>query len=72
MLALILQLDQTNYPSARSSMSHQIIEIRRGVPSDHKALNAVMRRASLAVESGEVLRLLLAEPSTWKSRLART
>lgn len=53
-------------------MSHQIIEIRRGVPSDHKALNAVMRRASLAVESGEVLRLLLAEPSTWKSRLART
>lgn len=43
-------------------MSDPTIDIRRGVPSDRQALNAVMRDASLAVESGEVLRLLLAEP----------
>ena len=43
-------------------MSHHTIEIRGGVAGDQPSLNAVMRSASLAVESGEVLRLLLAEP----------
>ena len=43
-------------------MSRHTIEIRGGVAGDQPSLNAAMRSASLAVEPGEVLRLLLAEP----------
>lgn len=44
-------------------MSNPIIEIRRGQVGDQEALNDVMQTASLAVESGEVLRQLQAEPA---------
>ena len=36
--------------------------VRQAGPDDHRQLNDVMRRASLAVESGEVLRELLQSP----------
>jgi N-acetylglutamate synthase-like GNAT family acetyltransferase len=38
------------------------VKFRQAVPADTLQLNTVMRRASLAVETGEVLRRLMEEP----------
>jgi len=43
-------------------MSNAEIAVRLARPEDWPALNAVMKRASISVETGEVLRRLLDEP----------